>query len=118
MGNRVKGALFPDGVSHPICWPTIMAAVTKPREDSDWYLREWMRHCKKKQADMTRELGWERPRASKVYNSKTEYRRENREHFGGLAEYSTPRIVDAAFGSAIAPPREKDRAGNCGGSDR
>lgn len=42
----------------------------------DWYLREWMRELGKRQADLTRDLGWLKGRASKVVNSKQPYTKE------------------------------------------
>lgn len=45
-------------------------------DDSDWYLREWMAHFGKKQAGLVNELGWDKARASFIWNSKQSYRRE------------------------------------------
>jgi transcriptional regulator with XRE-family HTH domain len=44
--------------------------------DSNWYLREWMRHFGKRQAALVNELGWGKGRASKTWNGKIPYRRE------------------------------------------
>lgn len=42
----------------------------------DWYIKEWMAHCKKRQADLIRELGWQRRKASEVFNGDQAYKRE------------------------------------------
>lgn len=44
--------------------------------DLDWYFRAWMTHFGKKQVDLVKELGWQRARASKVWNGANPYRRE------------------------------------------
>ena len=53
-----------------------LRGVSPHQAESDWHLRGWMKHLGRKQADLVRDLGWEKARASKVYNSRTEYRRE------------------------------------------
>ncbi len=42
----------------------------------DWYLREWMSRKGKIQADLVKELGWDKARANFVYHSKQSYRRD------------------------------------------
>lgn len=44
--------------------------------DRDWQLRAWMRYRGKKQADLVRDLDWNRGRASKVYNGSLMYKRD------------------------------------------
>ena len=44
--------------------------------DRDWQLRAWMRYRGKKQADLVRDLDWNRGRASKVYNGSLTYKRD------------------------------------------
>jgi hypothetical protein len=46
-----------------------------PPRSQDWHLRAWMTHLGKRQADIIRDLGWERGRTSKVYNSIQPYGR-------------------------------------------
>lgn len=43
--------------------------------DPDWFLREWMDHLGKIQADMIRDVGMERGRASRIYNGRQPYSR-------------------------------------------
>ena len=42
----------------------------------DWYLREWMDHFGKKQADLVKDLGWLKGAANKWYHGAHGYRRE------------------------------------------
>lgn len=42
----------------------------------DWYLRDWLAHFGKRQANLVNELGWDKARASFVYNGRQGYRRE------------------------------------------
>jgi len=42
----------------------------------DWHLQEWMEAAGKKQADLVRDLGWTRRKASEVYNGDQPYKRE------------------------------------------
>ena len=42
----------------------------------DWHLREWMDRAGKKQADLVRDLGWTRRKASEVYNGEQQYKRD------------------------------------------
>lgn len=44
--------------------------------DSDWHLKEWAALQNKRQADLTRDLGWLPPRASKVWNGEIPYKRD------------------------------------------
>jgi transcriptional regulator with XRE-family HTH domain len=46
-----------------------------PEHLKDWHLREWMQHANRIQADIVRDLGWERSRASKVYTGRQPYTR-------------------------------------------
>jgi transcriptional regulator with XRE-family HTH domain len=43
---------------------------------SDWFLREWAVHMGKRQADLVRDLGWLKGRASKIWNGTIPYRRD------------------------------------------
>lgn len=43
--------------------------------ENDWYFRDWMTHLRKKQADAVRELGWNKSKASLVWNSQQPYSR-------------------------------------------
>ena len=43
---------------------------------TDWFVQEWMALADKKQADMIRELGWTRRKASEVYNGEQPYKRD------------------------------------------
>lgn len=42
----------------------------------DWFLQDWMSHLDKIQASMTTELGWNKSKASLVYNGKQKYSRD------------------------------------------
>lgn len=42
----------------------------------DWYLAEWLKACQKKQADVVRELGWNKAKISLMVNGKQAYTRE------------------------------------------
>lgn len=44
--------------------------------EPDWFLREWMTHFGKKQADLVKDLNWQRARASKVFHGAIPYRKE------------------------------------------
>ena len=55
-------------------FPT-MAPVSEQLPAPDWYLKEWMHHFGKRQADLIRELGWSRNKASLVWNGQ-DYRRD------------------------------------------
>jgi len=43
----------------------------------DWFLKEWMTHQGRIQAEIARELGWERGRVSKVVNGRQPYQRSD-----------------------------------------
>jgi plasmid maintenance system antidote protein VapI len=43
----------------------------------DWYLRAWMDRLGRRQAEIIRDLGWERGRTSKVVNGKQGYTRSD-----------------------------------------
>lgn len=42
----------------------------------DWYLREWMAELGKRQADLVRDRGWLKGRASKIVGGAHQYRRD------------------------------------------
>lgn len=42
----------------------------------DWFIKEWLAHSNKRQADLVKELGWQRRKASEVYNGDQPYKRE------------------------------------------
>lgn len=42
----------------------------------DWYLAEWLRVCEKKQADIVRDLDWNKAKISLMVNGKQPYTRE------------------------------------------
>lgn len=44
-------------------------------EKDDWYLKEWLAHFGKIQASLINELGWDKAKASFVWNGKQPYRR-------------------------------------------
>jgi transcriptional regulator with XRE-family HTH domain len=44
--------------------------------DSDWHLKEWAALRNKRQADLTKDLGWLPPRVSKIWNGGIPYRRD------------------------------------------
>jgi hypothetical protein len=43
----------------------------------DWFLKEWMAFKKRRQAQIIRDIGWERGRVSKVVNSRQAYARDD-----------------------------------------
>lgn len=47
-----------------------------PNQAPDWYLQEWMKHFGKIQADLSKELGWDKARANFIYHGKQPYKRE------------------------------------------
>ncbi|PZR37205.1 MAG: hypothetical protein DI526_01425 [Caulobacter segnis] len=47
-----------------------------PNQEPDWYLQEWMRHFGKIQADLTKELGWDKSRANFIFHGKQPYKRD------------------------------------------
>lgn len=49
-----------------------MTTAPKP----NWYLREWMAHLNKRQADLVRDRGWLKGRASKIVGGAHQYRRD------------------------------------------
>lgn len=53
-----------------------LAARHSPRVERDWHLQEWLEHFGKRQASLVNELGWDKARASFVFNGKQPYRRE------------------------------------------
>lgn len=42
----------------------------------DWYLKEWLRTLKKRQADIVRDLEWNPARVSLMINGKQQYTRD------------------------------------------
>lgn len=44
--------------------------------DRDWHLKSWMALAKKRQADLIKDLGWSRRKASEVFNGDQSYKRE------------------------------------------
>lgn len=42
----------------------------------DWHLKSWMALAQKRQADLIKDLGWSRRKASEVYNGDQSYKRE------------------------------------------
>lgn len=47
-----------------------------PNDQPNWYLQDWMRHFGKIQADLTKELGWDKSRANFLFHGKQPYKRE------------------------------------------
>ena len=47
--------------------------MTEPR---DWYLREWVAHTEKRQADLARGLGWHKNQAYRLWHGEQPYRRD------------------------------------------
>lgn len=64
----------------------------------DWFLRDWMAHKHMKQADIARDLGWERGRVSKLYNGVQQYARTD---VNALAAW-----LDIAPFELLMPPKE------------
>ena len=61
--------------------PFLGADNKQPRSDNpsmsgDWFLQEWMAKRDKRQADLVRELGWTRRKASELYNGDQPYKRD------------------------------------------
>lgn len=48
-----------------------------PTDDRDWYLRDWLQHSGKIQASLVNELDWNKAKASLLFHSKQQYRRED-----------------------------------------
>lgn len=44
--------------------------------EKNWFLKEWLEHCGKRQASLVNELGWDKSRANFVYHGKQPYRRD------------------------------------------
>lgn len=44
--------------------------------ERDWHLRGWLAHFGKKQAALVNELGWDKAKASFVWNGKQRYNRD------------------------------------------
>ena len=47
-----------------------------PTMSDDWFLQDWMARRDKRQADLVRELGWTRRKASELYNGDQPYKRD------------------------------------------
>ncbi|NBW06948.1 MAG: hypothetical protein EBR82_02855 [Caulobacteraceae bacterium] len=45
-------------------------------DETDWHLQEWMGWAEKIQADLVRELGWTKRKASEVYNGEQQFKRD------------------------------------------
>lgn len=52
------------------------APSDNPSMADDWFLQEWMARRDKRQADLVRELGWTRRKASELYNGDQPYKRD------------------------------------------
>ena len=48
--------------------------MAKPRHD--WFLREWLKATKKRQADIVRDLDWNKARVSLMIGGKQQYTRD------------------------------------------
>jgi hypothetical protein len=44
-------------------------------QEEDWYLRAWLAHFGKRQAALINELGWDKAKASFVWNGRQPYKR-------------------------------------------
>jgi DNA-binding Xre family transcriptional regulator len=42
----------------------------------DWYFKEWLQSCKKKQKDIVNDLGWNKAKVSLMWHGKQAYTRE------------------------------------------
>lgn len=49
----------------------------KAQPAHDWYLAEWLRYFGKKQADLERDLEWNKSKASLMYNYEQRYHRDD-----------------------------------------
>ena len=56
--------------------------MAKPRHD--WFLKEWLQACQKKQADVVRDLDWNKAKVSLMIRGLQPY---TREEINELAEY-------------------------------
>ena len=56
----------------PLRYPLVMAAP-----GHDWYLKEWLATLGKKQADVVRDLGWNKARISLMLRGKQPYDRDS-----------------------------------------
>lgn len=66
-----------------VVWNSHGAPKTRGQQDRtvsenrpDWYFREWMAHFKKRQAALVNELGWNKQKASFLWNGKQSYTRD------------------------------------------
>lgn len=48
-----------------------------PNDRPDWYLKDWMKHFGKIQADLSKEVGWDRSRANFLFHSKQAFKRHD-----------------------------------------
>ncbi|WP_312813011.1 hypothetical protein [Brevundimonas sp.] len=51
---------------------------------ADWFLKEWVIHFDKRQASLVNELGWNKQKASYLWNGKQAY---NRDHIKEISEW-------------------------------
>ena len=64
---------FGVGVQQTADMPRVRRAITPRSLHHSWYLREWMAHFSKRQADLVRDLDWHRATASEVWNGRQRY---------------------------------------------
>lgn len=70
--TQAKSLAWRNDFRRPILYPR---AMKKPRHD--WYLKEWLKACGKKQADMARELEWNKAKVSLTANGVQPYDRDD-----------------------------------------
>ena len=51
---------------------------------ADWFLKEWAAHFDKRQSSLVNELGWNKQKASYLWNGKQPY---NRDHIQEISEW-------------------------------
>ncbi len=56
---------------------TVAVQTTPPDTQRAWFLPEWMGLKGRRQADIIRDLGWERGRVSRIYNGRQDYTRKD-----------------------------------------
>lgn len=69
--TQAKSLAYRNAFRRPILYPRRMAT---PRHD--WFLKEWLRYYGKKQADMVRDLDWNKAKVSLTASGKQPYDRE------------------------------------------
>lgn len=67
---------FVETITNDTTQPALQNHSVSNSEGPDWYLREWCGHFDKRQSDLVKELGWDKSRASFVWNGRQPYRRE------------------------------------------